>query len=147
VGLRITVISGLAAGIDTAPHEATIAAGARPVGVLGTGTNCGYREANRALHDRVAPGACSVDFFGVNGSHGLVSDAIQTVGGVPLGRRSWHSSWPAALSAGFRSGMVAAAGQSLHRRLSARPKGGPPRGRRHGRRRRAQRLSAHWQWA
>lgn len=41
---------------------------------------------------------------------------------APLGRRSWHSSRPPAGSAGFRSGIVAAPGQSLHRGLSARPR-------------------------
>ena len=82
---------------------------------------------------RLPPEGPARRFSCTNGSQGLVSDAIQTVGGVPPGRRSWHSSWPPALSAGFRSGIVAATGHSPHRRLSARPKGGPRRGRRHGR--------------
>jgi DNA protecting protein DprA len=50
----ISVISGLAAGIDTAAHQAVIAAGGRPIGVLGTGINRVYPADGRDLHDRVA---------------------------------------------------------------------------------------------
>ncbi|GGK63528.1 hypothetical protein GCM10011591_39730 [Nocardia camponoti] len=50
----ITVLSGLAAGIDTAAHRATIDAGGRPVGVIGTGITKVYPAANRGLHDEVA---------------------------------------------------------------------------------------------
>lgn len=60
-GLR--VISGLAAGIDTAAHQATLAAGGRPIGVLGTGLNRTYPEANRGLHDRVAAAGALVSQF------------------------------------------------------------------------------------
>jgi DNA protecting protein DprA len=59
----IAVISGLAAGIDTAAHEATIAAEGRPVGVLGTGINRVYPEANRELHEQVAAAGGLVSQF------------------------------------------------------------------------------------
>jgi len=59
----ISVISGLAAGIDTAAHEATIAAGGRPVGVLGTGINLVYPPENRNLHERVAAAGALVSQF------------------------------------------------------------------------------------
>lgn len=50
----VAVISGLAAGIDTAAHRATIEAGGRPVGIIGTGIRLQYPAANRVLHDEVA---------------------------------------------------------------------------------------------
>ena len=63
VGRGISVISGLATGIDTAAHEATLAAGGRPIGVLGTGIDRAYPAANRALHDRVAAAGALVSQF------------------------------------------------------------------------------------
>lgn len=60
----ISVISGLAAGIDTAAHLTTLAAGGRPIGVIGTGINIAYPAANRDLHERVADaGALISQFF------------------------------------------------------------------------------------
>jgi len=59
----IGVISGLALGIDTAAHEATLAAGGRPIGVLGTGVNQVYPAQSRGLHDRVATAGALVSQF------------------------------------------------------------------------------------
>ena len=50
----VAVISGLAAGIDTAAHSATLAAGGRPVGIIGTGMRLQYPSTNRTLHNEVA---------------------------------------------------------------------------------------------
>jgi DNA processing protein len=64
VSRGIAVVSGLANGIDAAAHHATLAAGGRPIGVLGTGVTRVYRETNRAMHERVAAaGALASQFW------------------------------------------------------------------------------------
>jgi DNA processing protein len=50
----ITVIAGLAAGIDTAAHITALEAGGRTVAVIGTGINRYYPAENRGLQDRIA---------------------------------------------------------------------------------------------
>lgn len=59
----ISVISGLASGIDGAAHEATLRAGGRPIGVIGTGINRVYPASHRELHDRVAAAGALVSQF------------------------------------------------------------------------------------
>ncbi|MEG3193477.1 DNA-processing protein DprA, partial [Lysobacter sp. D1-1-M9] len=54
VGSGLAVASGLAAGIDTAAHAATLAAGGHTVAVLGTGPDIAYPRGNRELHARIA---------------------------------------------------------------------------------------------
>jgi DNA protecting protein DprA len=61
----IAVISGLAAGIDTAAHRATLAAGGLPLGVIGTGITGVYpaTSASRDLHHRVAAAGALISQF------------------------------------------------------------------------------------
>jgi DNA processing protein len=47
------VVSGLAAGIDTAAHQATLAANGRTVAVIGTGLRHAFPKPNAELQDRL----------------------------------------------------------------------------------------------
>jgi DNA processing protein len=60
----ITVVSGMAKGIDTAAHQSTLAAGGHTVAVLGTGLNYVYPAENLKLFNRMAEkGAVVTEFW------------------------------------------------------------------------------------
>lgn len=50
----ITVVSGLALGVDASAHVGALEGGGFPVAVLGAGPDVVYPRANTALHDRIA---------------------------------------------------------------------------------------------
>lgn len=50
----VTIVSGLARGIDTAGHKGVLKQGGRTIAVLGGGTRCYYPAENRVLQQEIA---------------------------------------------------------------------------------------------
>jgi DNA processing protein len=60
---KVTVLSGLARGVDTAAHEATLAAGGRTIAVIGTGILRTYPAENAELAERILERGAIVSQF------------------------------------------------------------------------------------
>jgi len=59
----ITVVSGMARGLDAVAHQAALDAGGGTVGVLGNGLGVIYPAANRVLYERVVAAGCLLTEF------------------------------------------------------------------------------------
>lgn len=59
----VTVISGLAAGIDTAAHSAALEAGGRTLAVVGTGILSVYPKQNAEMADQIAASGAVISQF------------------------------------------------------------------------------------
>jgi DNA processing protein len=84
---QVIIISGLAEGIDTSAHEATITAGGRTIAVLGTPLNKTYPKKNFHLQQKIMSNHLAIsqfpigsltqpkDFVARNKTMALISDA------------------------------------------------------------------------
>ncbi len=102
----ITVVSGLAKGVDTCAHETAMAVGGRTIAVLGTPLDVAYPAENRALQSRImrehvavsqfAPGtrAGAKGFPLRNRTMALLSDATIIVE-AGEGSGTLHQGWEA----------------------------------------------------
>ncbi len=56
VSAGLTIVSGLAFGVDAAAHEAAIEAGGKTIAVLGCGVDCCNPRTNQRLYDKIIDG-------------------------------------------------------------------------------------------
>lgn len=59
----ITVVSGLALGVDGVAHQAAVEAGGQTIAVLGNGLNSVYPASNRLIAERVVENGCLISQF------------------------------------------------------------------------------------
>ncbi len=83
----LCVISGMAAGIDTAAHKAALEHGAPTVAVFGCGVDVIYPVGNRKLAEEIASSGCLLSHFpmGMPGNTGTFPARNAVVAGMSLG--------------------------------------------------------------
>jgi DNA processing protein len=83
----LTIVSGLARGIDAIAHQGATAVGGRAIGVLGTGIDVCYPKENKKLYEKVLEGGAIVSEF-PTGSHPAPENfpvRNRIIAGMPLG--------------------------------------------------------------
>jgi len=83
----LTIVSGLARGIDAIAHQGAIAVGGRAIGVLGTGIDVCYPKENKKLYEKVLERGAIVSEF-PTGSHPAPENfpvRNRIIAGIPLG--------------------------------------------------------------
>jgi DNA processing protein len=113
----VSVISGMARGIDAAAHRSALDAGGRTVAVLGTGIDVPYPVGHRELHRTLGEKACVVSEYGpgVGAHRGTFPRRNRIIAGLaPV---------TIVIEAGTRSGALLTAGfaESLNRTVAAVP--------------------------
>jgi len=83
----VTVVSGLARGIDTEAHRAALECGGRTLAVLGSGVDVIYPRENRALADRIIDRGAIVSEFapGTTPEPGFFPRRNRIISGLSLG--------------------------------------------------------------
>jgi DNA processing protein len=103
----ITVVSGMALGVDSAAHRGALEAGGRTVAVLGCGVDTVYPPRNADLMDAIARQGCVLSQFpmGVKPSKGHFPHRNRIISGMTMGTL--------VVQAPLRSGALITAHQAL----------------------------------
>jgi DNA processing protein len=83
----VTIVSGLARGIDTAAHQATLDRGGRTIAVVGTGITRTYPKENAELAERIVTAGAVVSQFwpSSSGARGAFPRRNITMSGIAQG--------------------------------------------------------------